>query len=335
MTSRKRRTPLYAKIPLAILLWPYIVFDVLNDIRKERQNEKRAAAKKLPRRRKRALTLPLPDRPWCLKRQRTYDQFQSPLFNRLVWDVRQLIYEYVLAPDERELHLGKTEGRLCSIRCHSEDSTQETWQHECWQPHLINWAEYFAHSLPPLSSESRITNVIGLLSSCRQMWVYSKILCSFIFFSYCFRYSESIAILYTRNRFNIRQTRVTMELPNVILPHRLANIQSLNIDLLPISSMHINFSEFSVRWKHSCTVFSMMEQLRILHVTITQRVHGYVSNYVTDENMISILQPLWKVKAQDFEVRLSRWPKLSEAVSNIIGENPPFRLTERDILVLD
>lgn len=78
----------------------------------------------------------------------------------------------------------------------------------------------------------------------------------------------------------------------------------------------------------------MMEQLRILHVTITQRVE-YVSRYVTDDKIISILQPLLKVTAQDFEVTMCRWPKLSEAVREIIGEDPPFRLTERDILGLD
>lgn len=173
MTSRQRRMPLWAKIPLGILLWPYLVFYVLNCRQRERRRERRAAIRKLPRHRKRALTLPLPDRTLCFKTQRAYDQLQSPLFNRIVWDVRQLIYEYVLAPDERELHLGKTEGRLCSICCHSAESTQETWQHEYWQPHHIDLAEYFARPLPQRSSKCCSANLIGLLLSCRQMLVYS------------------------------------------------------------------------------------------------------------------------------------------------------------------
>jgi hypothetical protein len=119
-----------------------------------------------------------------------------------------------------------------------------------------------------------------------------------------------------------------MELPNVMLPHRLATIRSLNIDLLPISLFSV---EIGVRWKHSCTVFSMMEQLQSLHVKITHKGDESGSKDTTDTCMISILQPLLEVKAQDFEVTMKRWPKLSEAVTQIIGETPPFRLTERDI----
>jgi hypothetical protein len=119
-----------------------------------------------------------------------------------------------------------------------------------------------------------------------------------------------------------------MELPNVMLPHRLATIRSLNIDLLPISLFSV---DIRVRWKHSCTVFSMMEQLQSLHVKITHKGDESGSKDTTDTCMISILQPLLEVKAQDFEVTMKRWPKLSEAVTQIIGETLHF-VSPKEIL---
>jgi hypothetical protein len=134
-----------------------------------RKHKKKKPIRTLPRDRKRALTLPLPESssPWYRKgrSQKTFDQSQS-LFFRLPLELREIIYHQVVMPsDGADLHVAITGYRLCGIPCSESDSSHRGWQHNCWEP-VDRSGRSIEHPDPILS---RSTGILGLLQSCRKM----------------------------------------------------------------------------------------------------------------------------------------------------------------------
>jgi hypothetical protein len=103
-------------------------------------------AKPLPTNRPRALTLPLDDDDAqtqinqqlilsrILKRkkaihQRTFGQKDSSLITRLPYEVRRVIWRYLLC--DQHLHIVRAPKRLLAIRC-DEDESMGSCNHHCW-----------------------------------------------------------------------------------------------------------------------------------------------------------------------------------------------------------
>lgn len=163
MTSKAAPIPKWILLPFLIIAIPslpfvYAYLAARNGlvVRKERESPVRP----LRRNRKRALTLPLPESSsfFGRKAQRTYDQLQSRFLTRLSYDIRLMIYEYVLAPDDQLLHVAAIPGRLCGIRCYETDPTRPVGEHRCWWTSTI--ARVHPRGIP-----------LALLYSCRQMSV--------------------------------------------------------------------------------------------------------------------------------------------------------------------
>lgn len=128
-----------SKIPLPwFILLPLVILDAIyrpfvNAHESFKHWRKYRPIRPLPRTRKRALTLPLPESSRRgRKPQKTHNQSQSLFLHRLPYDIRRQIYEYVLAPPEF-LHIVDTySGRLGSIRCFSscaEKTTNDAFMH--------------------------------------------------------------------------------------------------------------------------------------------------------------------------------------------------------------
>lgn len=132
----------------------------------------------LPRDRKRALTLPLPESssPWYRKdstrHQKTFDQSQSSFF-RLPLELREIIYRQVIVPSNgSDLHVGIMAHRLCGIPCNEMESSLSGWRHNCWEP-TDRIGRSVKHFKPP---HSRPRGFFGLLQSCRKMLATSLLL---------------------------------------------------------------------------------------------------------------------------------------------------------------
>ncbi|KAJ5263469.1 hypothetical protein N7478_011074 [Penicillium angulare] len=114
MVSRAHR-PWHIRLLSATIsgiVWPFeLVYHIFQYWRERRP------VHPLSRSRKRALTLPLPEtsyRGWRPKK--THNQAQSLFLQKLPYDIRRQIYEYVLAPPEVLHVLATRSSRLASVR---------------------------------------------------------------------------------------------------------------------------------------------------------------------------------------------------------------------------
>ena len=130
-----------------------------------------------PRQRKRALTNPLPDPEWKRiisyirrSRQKNEPQAQSIFFSKLPLELRELIYEEVLAGrDGRLLHIIRTGGKLAHWRCRvqNEDGYCDPKGLRC----LEGWLRYKASTWHPAET-GRLRwkadgGLLPLLRTCR------------------------------------------------------------------------------------------------------------------------------------------------------------------------
>jgi hypothetical protein len=145
-------------------------FKKRRDKRKEaRECGPSAPPETLPLKRKRALTLPLPEGTGFAWRsvppQETNYQLQSLFCSKLVPEIRRQIYQEVLAPGDQELHLANADRRLCSMRC--VDTQTPGWRHTCWGVHRQDgtYKSHLRNDAPPDEK------LLSLLCTCRLMYV--------------------------------------------------------------------------------------------------------------------------------------------------------------------
>ncbi|KAJ5808859.1 hypothetical protein N7474_010128 [Penicillium riverlandense] len=310
--------PLWILVPLGIVVIPILPFlSAYSKSKKKFEDWKKKdpPVRPLRRNRKRALTLPLPKASYSgRKAQRTYDQSQSLFLNRLSSDIRLIIYEYVLAPPgDQVLHVAAISGRLYGIRCYETDPTRPAWKHKCWESSdLIQ-----DHPRYPKSSK-----FLSLLYSCRQI------------------YSEAVNILYTKNILSVQQTRAVLNFPHVMLPHRLALIRKLNIDLLIYAKVILGVflsyewpKAFTKDWKSLCQVLFKMGTCGLQRLEITLKLCG--SNrrefgaWATDDELALLLDSLMGIQVREFSVFLQDWPQCKEDVLRILGSDPPLSIENR------
>lgn len=144
----------------------------------------------LPRKRKRALTSPLPaiemtqDLSYSIRysirrsRQRTDDQTQSAFLMMLPLEIRQIIYEEILACGDRKLvHILRKHGKLGHWRCRMQNGLEvcDTQVQRC----VEGWLEY-KRKLWHWDKQGRVDlrtdrGLLSLLLTCRSVYVLSPL----------------------------------------------------------------------------------------------------------------------------------------------------------------
>lgn len=136
----------------------------------QKMDFRREAPSPLPAVRKRSLTLPLRPKEarfWEREReQKTAEQLQSSFFGRFPLEIRELIYKYYLAPDERCLHVfRRTDKRLGHYRCTGRQGSHPVmplrdWGYGLWFTGALQKYE----DIHPLVSST----LLPLLKTCRK-----------------------------------------------------------------------------------------------------------------------------------------------------------------------
>jgi len=228
------------------------------NIKLTQKERKKNAPRKLPRRRPRALSYPLPPKPSkslsifidLLKRpthQGTYNQSQS-LFARLPYEIREIIWFEFLG--ERILHIARTRGKLVAIAC----TNQEFRNHLCW-----GFIEGTAPGccLSSIRPHHRQVDYVSLLRTCRLI------------------YSEILPILYGSNVFDVNHIDTLLYLKRSVLLQRLNMIRK--VTLTWNFKYYTNFAgaPYNTRtWREVCKVLSGFEGLQ----EVTMHLTGVVFN---------------------------------------------------------
>lgn len=171
--------------------------------------------------------------------QRTLDQSQSLLLNRLPLEVRQLIWSAAIGG--YLLHIVRAENRLLAISCPENIGMElNTREHGCWGQNFDHeLSEPTLYKGPTHGHPAKPANLLPLLQTCRMV------------------YSEAIPILYGNNIFDIDHLDTLICLDRKVLPHRLAQIHTLNLtwDYLSQFEYSAPFAPFDIAtWRQSCVI---------------------------------------------------------------------------------
>jgi len=186
--------------------------------------------------RRRALTLPLPDKgngeaPQDFS-QKTADQSSSGLCTRLPFEVRRLIFELVVAGESNVVHVFKRSKKMGHWRCRRQlGGLPCTWIDPCSKALpfkamimdengvLISgdpsMQRYFDRSKIVPSKKDKDIGVFSLLCTCRQT------------------YSETISLLYAKTHFHFPGITDILDFSQNVLPDRFDSIRVLSVDWEP------------------------------------------------------------------------------------------------------
>ncbi|KAL1620829.1 hypothetical protein SLS56_009440 [Neofusicoccum ribis] len=132
---------------------------------------------------------------------------------------------------------------------------------------------------------------------------------------YCPCYGPAgLHILYTRNKFVVRQCKTLIDLERTVLPHRLQAIRFLHIDVpldLPVDKPELIWplyppDPYHLMWVPACRVVARMTGLQSLRVTVydINNQHQFYRQGNPDDMFVQLLEPLMDVKAPVFQVCL-------------------------------
>jgi hypothetical protein len=151
-------------------IWQYIGSNILHyapsfytTLRERKSNMKANMSKPLPTKRKRALTLLSPASP----KQSTVPQTQSPLFSKLPFEIRSLIYGHML---RGVVHVFRLDKKLLAWRCGKQsrgENMQCHWSHPCWYSSNGQGPQRIAQDFPGNGIPFRQQVLLELLCSCR------------------------------------------------------------------------------------------------------------------------------------------------------------------------
>ncbi|KAH7057090.1 hypothetical protein B0J12DRAFT_403413 [Macrophomina phaseolina] len=182
--------------------------------------------------------------------------------------------------------------RLACIRCfQDEDDDLPGWKHECW-----GWYYPDGTHRGPSPGHPADSSLLSLLQTCR------------------LAYTEAIDILYTHNKFVVRQLKTLVDLERTTLPHRLHAIRYMHVDVpldLPVDKPELTWpmyppDPYHSMWVPACRVLSRMKGLQVLRVTVydLNNQHRIYRQGNPDDMFVQLLEPLTDVKAAMFEVCL-------------------------------
>lgn len=127
-------------------------------------------------------------------------------------------------------------------------------------------------------------------------------------------YTEAIDILYTQNKFVVRQCKTIVDLERTILPHRLHAIRYLHIDVpldFPVDKDELAWpvyppDPYHSMWVPACRTLARMQGLQHLRITVSDIMaqHRFQRQSNPDDMFVQLLESLIEVKALVFEVYL-------------------------------
>ncbi|CAG8216316.1 unnamed protein product [Penicillium salamii] len=263
----------------------------------------------------RPLTPPLPEandsiqtsssRPWRLSRskrqeQQTFDQNQSPLFNRLPAEVRLLIWEHYLSNQRLHMILSnqhtwkQSDSKIIGLSC-SDSRDYCPCTHHCWGQRarrpaggcveVIKHVDSRWHEEHEWNFDTGRVDFVPLLQTCRAI------------------YSESIDMMYQNNTFLFNNTSTIVDLSHTLLPQRM--------DL--IRNVQLSFSDpGGPTWEACCQVLATrMPNLRNLIIHLYPHVTKFLDSW---------LLPLHQIQqASVFEVTLIKPWYLDPQWENSVG----------------
>jgi hypothetical protein len=203
--------------------------------------------------RPRALTLPLeaPQRIGLRRvKQQTFGQEQCPLFY-LPYEIRELIWRAVV-------------GGHCIAQDHN--GTRIGDETDPWPPWETPGA--YRRGLRAWGWEPKVgRNYIGLLLSCRRMFVSPLSFREVYTLTKCSRYSETIDLLYEANLFYFRNPFTNWSFGTwKVLSKRLQHVRVLVLDETIGDPAILKANPRN--WKQTCTLLSSMPRLKILYFNV-------------------------------------------------------------------
>ncbi|KAL3419892.1 hypothetical protein PVAG01_08391 [Phlyctema vagabunda] len=243
----------------------------------------------LPPRRKRALTLPLPQsipgiaRGFRLHMQKTDDQTMAPFF-RLPKELRRLIYEEVLAGGARNrvIHILPKFGRFGHWRCrmqhgHTLCDPEGTQCLAAWLAYKTRIFHRFNAGIFELKTDD---GILPFLMTCRAV------------------YSEGIEVLYSRNVFHFYDPGDIRYFERKTLPQRLNSIHSIMLDWGAVFSIfnpdngepRHDEREFAL-WSETWAILLGMESLQEVRVLVMKSEHE-----ISLERRVHMCEPMRKMQ---------------------------------------
>ncbi|KAL5041036.1 hypothetical protein BDW71DRAFT_19575 [Aspergillus fruticulosus] len=247
------------------------------------------------------------------KQNRAHNQTQS-IFFKLPPELRNIVYEEVLV-SSAPLHVWRTHRRLCSRICKAERKT--AWESLASKLH--------DKCLPPMASDGSVQRrsddddepprkdrFLPLLSSCRRL------------------YSESISLLYSKNKLLIDDHRTLLTLPSVIPARQLNMIRSVYLYVNAFRDYHID-CDISSSWQQICTTLAGMEGLEDIRIALGYHTINIfrtmrITKPLPVRTLITLLTPLQDVKATTFRVQI---PSRCELDDSIGGDGQTFAIEVR------
>lgn len=261
---------------------------------------------------------------------KTLDQSHSILFT-LPAEIRELVWKAVLG--DRIIHIQHLDGRLGHVRCADKDCGKwEMGNHKCWgYGHINIGAVQCPNSYAPLIARSHICGIhLGLVMTCRLMFVP---LC-FLRPGHCelmsYRYDEAINLLYTSNTISIRHLHIISQFRTVLPPQRLNLVTSLHLSWTidwraawvvypPVhGSTSSSRAEDQPTWLNAWKILARFKGLKVLRIELRECYRSYYPSGV--ENRAMLLNDMCCIKqVRIFEVWI---PWRLEDLGFVIDESP-------------
>lgn len=279
--------------------------------------------------------------------QNIHSQQQSALIARLPVEIRVLIWEYVVGPenDRDVLHIELADGTLRHNRCYQRETEVPAFQHDCWR---AAWRKTFRVGGAKGRNEPADSRraILPLLYTCKLMYV-SIVKSSLQGLMIC-SYSESVDLLCSSNIFDFRRTDSLIRLPYIMLPHRMQQLRRVRFStafacydkaLMPpgLPADFWKLPDDRRQWAAACEVLASLRHLQYVRATIIMMCQrerhrhneAFVRDVVQAKLWPEILQPLKAVHASEFTVEVT---EPLDTVRERLGPTP-FRLVERDLPV--
>jgi len=258
----------------------------------------------LPAQRKRTLTLPFPPSNSSSRSQRrqwTSEQAHCCFFQILPYDVRRIIYEYILA--DETFHIIRLRKKLRHVRC-TKDQKSVSDGKTCWGMSTVDGT-----LIKDLEKKLLGRGLLDILRTCRLV------------------YTEAIDVLYSKNTFDVNGPETMISLSQTLLAHRLDAIRSLQLTWAFFRTAHtvydgdkILLSGDEALWKTCWAIVGGMKRVSEIRVWLSMSPAVEAARQPEED----LLKPLNEIGLKKrIEVRVSWTLPESDVRSR---EEYPFRL---------
>ncbi|KAF2001554.1 hypothetical protein P154DRAFT_164908 [Amniculicola lignicola CBS 123094] len=251
------------------------------------------------------------------------EQPQSPVFNTLPGEVRNLIYEYALGTDGPTHMYQKEGGMIRSWACYKMGVEQRALHNQCWPTKFVGLPST-NHTPTPFKVwqpvETAQVKAPALLRTCKKI------------------YKEARWMLYTKNTFHIRRSELLVDFRYSIAMDHFQAIRSLDLSIHPCdkeySFCRMRVEPFTCTWVKCCRVVRSMSSLQELRVNLSLLPiarHFKVSRSQYDSH---ILGPLMTIRVPVFQVIISPNAGRGGPISANGGEPRPYSVDSDTLQIL-